>query len=327
MNRFSRGRDTGARPANNLAGYGLAVCRFSAMFLAIASVTMMGCFSDPPKLKEFGPDAAVPAQVFCGALFCLEFFSPQSFSELGADLGEPIGLEFREGRLLALGDIDDGVIIEFELGNGNQIGRVTATIDLDNDVGPEAPFPTGLSRHGNQTVLGNLREGVSTLLFIDWDAARSSQSLNATVFEAVIDDLGVSSGPEVVTVGAKGYVAVADVQAEQVRLYDPAALASADKTSDLGVLSSSFSTNAPINSMFYDTPSLMVIQSTAVGATLRVIDLTNSISMGQEIDRDVIEIDVGASLTAFHRIDRGRVALLGSQGVSLGRLVAPSSGR
>ena len=260
-------------------------------------------------------------------MFCLELFA----AEPVVDLGKPGGLDFRNGRLYVLGHEASGVIFEFDVGVDGFIGSQRALVDLNNEVGPKAPRPSGLTSRGPSTVLGSRTEGVSTLMFIDWDAARTSQSLNATVFIDTIDDLGTEpGGPEALELDTRWFVGVADREltdgVAEVRLYDPDLLEAAERSSDDGVLARSFSSMTPITSMFQARPALVTVEATGNGATLRVLDLAQSIETGMAVVEDTISVEFATPVLAFHTIDAGRIAILadgevGDGQIAIGRLV------
>lgn len=103
-----------------------------------------------------------------------------------------------------------------------------------------AHHPTGLTWDAKWgCMLGNTVEGKSTILQLDWERALRDGNLDHAVRATYVDDAAVNGGrPCFVQLDSVTLLATADYgdQTPEIRLYDPAALIAAGRTSAAGVV-------------------------------------------------------------------------------------------
>jgi hypothetical protein len=162
-------------------------------------------------------------------------------------LGACQGISWLHGKAYCYGDREVGMIREFDW-KGDSLAYTGHEYRLtiqDTDI---INHPTGLAVHGNLPVfMGNsvivnkaTNQWKAIIYCIDWDGLRRTGTLDGGNLKKVIEDDACIQGtrPEYVEYNHKWYVATADYgnKANEVRLYDPAVLAHAAKTSDKGVI-------------------------------------------------------------------------------------------
>jgi hypothetical protein len=230
-------------------------------------------------------------------------------------LGACQGISWLGGKAYLYGDREVGMIREFDwqgdsLHYTGQEYRLTLN---DTDV---INHPTGLAVHGKDPIfMGNsilldraANKWKAIIYCIDWPGLRRTKTLDGGNLKNVIEDDACIQGtrPEYVEYHHKWYVATADYgnRANEVRLYDPAVLEHAQKTTDKGVLYKKFTCGPWVQNMQW-IPSkglLLLIQNQIEGRKWRFtyVDLNKSLESGKaEVVRMEDGIDRGDELEGF----------------------------
>jgi hypothetical protein len=228
-------------------------------------------------------------------------------------LGACQGVSYQKGRIFLYGDREVGMIREFKM-QGDSLHYLNKEMKLtlnDTDV---INHPTGIAYNGKDPVfIGNSirlnKEGTlwrAVIYCINWEGLQKTSSLDGNLLNTIEDDTCVQgTRPEYVQYNKKWYVATADYggNANEVRLYDPAALKSAKKTSDKGVLYKKFTCTPWVQNLNWiaDKGQLVLIQNQTEGRRWRFtyIDLAKSISSGKQEVVNVIDIDRADELEGF----------------------------
>ncbi|MFK7789365.1 MAG: hypothetical protein AB8C95_07755, partial [Phycisphaeraceae bacterium] len=143
------------------------------------------------------------------------------------------------------------------------------------------PHPTGLTHHpDHDAFIGNTDDGDGTIYSLHFLGLTESGSLDDWITNKVIDDLATNgTRPEFVRYNGQWVIATADNsdQGSQLRLYDPAKLKKASKTSDEDVLIAAFDCGPFVQSLHWiDETSTLVMtqnQATGLGYRLTLLDL------------------------------------------------------
>ncbi len=160
-------------------------------------------------------------------------------------VGAAQGVAVHDGFVYIYGDADTGVIRQYRFDSpspGQPIGLTYTGVELRLTRHGEdlLPHPTGLTWHPRfGCFIGDTVNQRGTIWYIDWDRLLADGNLDRAVLNRTDDDLAVNGcRPEFVRVGVRWLVATADYgdAGNRVRLYDPAALAGAPRTSEPGVL-------------------------------------------------------------------------------------------
>ncbi|MEM8757705.1 MAG: hypothetical protein AAGF47_07975 [Planctomycetota bacterium] len=218
--------------------------RLFGLIAAVLALASAGCLADRPRIApEPGPS---PDPVLSSA-GPFEITSTTTAEGFGA--GQAIFL--RGNFVYILGDrYDDGtegpgVIREFFWSTdarGNRAlffgGREIILTENGQDV---AKHPTGLTWHPNFGYwLGDTVDQRGTLFQIDFDLALSRGTLDGSIIRTIEDNAAVNgTRPEFITLpGGRVVLATSDYgdTGNALRLYDPVALLTAERTSDDGVL-------------------------------------------------------------------------------------------
>jgi hypothetical protein len=230
-------------------------------------------------------------------------------------LGACQGISWLKGKAYLYGDREVGMIREFEqkgdslLYTGHEYRLTLHDTDVIN-------HPTGLAIHGNQPVfMGNsvilnkaTNQWKAIIYCLDWAGLRRTGTLDEGNLLNVIEDDACIQGtrPEYVEYNHKWYVATADYgnKANEVRLYDPAVLRHASKTSDKGVLYKKFTCGPWVQNMQWipEKNLLLLIQNQVEGRKWQFtyIDLKKSLASGKsEIVKVVSTIDRADELEGF----------------------------
>ncbi|MBI2284127.1 MAG: hypothetical protein HYU71_10490 [Bacteroidetes bacterium] len=231
----------------------------------------------------------------------MEITKSQSIDSLGACQG----VSYQNGRIFLYGDREIGVIREYkESGDSlqylnNEIRLTIAGQDLIN-------HPTGMAVQGNLPVfIGNSvrlnAEGSlwkAVIYQVNWEGLQQTRTLDGNLVSTIDDDTCIQgTRPEYVQYQDKWYVATADYggKANEVRLYDPVALAKAKKTSEKGVLVKKFSCSPWVQNLLWipEKKQLVLIQNQVEGRKWRFtyVDLDRSIASGKEVVLRVVDID------------------------------------
>lgn len=208
----------------------------------------------------------------------LEPGATQTLEGVGAGQGAAV----IRGELVLYGDADTGVaMVGRAQGDPPTRFEVARVLELTENGVDLAPHPTGLTHHPEHgTFLGNTVAGVGTIFHVDWERLRSGGTLDGAVLNTTIDDIAVNGcRPEFVRYRGRWLVATSDYGDvdNAVRLYDPALLARAARTSEPGVLVASFPCGPFVQTMHWlDEPGvLLLVQNQVAGLRYRftAIDL------------------------------------------------------
>lgn len=220
-------------------------------------------------------------------------------------LGACQGVSFQNGRLFLYGDREVGMIREYKLA-GDSIVYIDKEYKLtlnDTDV---INHPTGLAVHGKMPVfIGNSirlnKEGTlwrAVIYAVNWEGLLKTGTLDGNLLNTIEDDACVQgTRPEYVQYKNKWYVATADYggKANEVRLYDPALLAKAKKTSAKGVLVKKFTCSPWVQNLHWIPGKniLVLIQNQIEGRKWRFtfLDMEKSLAAGTEQVIKVVDIN------------------------------------
>ncbi|MFD1874502.1 hypothetical protein [Hymenobacter bucti] len=228
-------------------------------------------------------------------------------------LGACQGASYQQGRLYLYGDREVGVIRAYQAGADSltYLGQEVKLTEKGQDI---INHPTGVAWNGSSpTFIGNsIRLNVegtkwrAIIYAVDWAGLLRTGTLDGNLLNTIEDDACVQgTRPEYVQYQGKEYVATADYgpQGNEVRLYDPARLAKAHKTSEPGVLVKKFTCSPWVQNLLW-VPSkgaLVLIQNRAQGRRWRfsILDLNQSLAAGHEVVRQVIDVDKADELEGF----------------------------
>jgi hypothetical protein len=220
-------------------------------------------------------------------------------------LGACQGVSYQDGRVFLYGDREVGMIREYRIdGDSLQyIGREMKLTVNDTDV---INHPTGIAYNGKDPVfIGNsIRlnpEGTlwkAVIYNVNWKGLQRTGKLDGNLLNTIEDDACVQgTRPEYVVYNKKAYVATADYGGKnnEVRLYDPALLAKAKKTSEKGVVYKKFSCSPWVQNLKWipEKGQLVLIQNQIEGRKWRFtyVDLAKSIASGKEEVIKVVDIN------------------------------------
>lgn len=228
-------------------------------------------------------------------------------------LGACQGISFQDGRLFMYGDRETGIIREYQIKNDSPVYQhheIKLTLH-DSDV---INHPTGIAWHRDFPVfIGNSirlnKEGTlwkAVIYQVDWEGLNRTGKLDGNLLNTIEDDACVQgTRPEYVEYGHQWYVATADYgsRANEVRLYDPAVLKNAKKTTDKGVLYKKFTCSPWVQNLHWiaEKGLLLLIQNQTEGKKWRFtyVDLEESIRTGKEHVVKVIDIEREDELEGF----------------------------
>lgn len=138
------------------------------------------------------------------------------------------------------------------------------------------PHPTGLTHHPDyDAFIGNTVDQKGTIYSLHFLGLTESGSLDDWINNKVIDDLTTNgTRPEFVRYNGQWVIATADYgdEGNQLRLYDPAKLKKASKTSDEGVLIAAFDCGPFVQSMHWidEEQTLVLAQNQTAGLGYRL---------------------------------------------------------
>lgn len=138
------------------------------------------------------------------------------------------------------------------------------------------PHPTGLTHHpDHDAFIGNTVDQQGTIYSLHFLGLTESGSLDDWITNKTIDDLATNgTRPEFVRYNGQWLIATADYgdQFNQLRLYDPAKLKKASKTSDEGVLVAAFDCGPFVQSMHWidEESTLVLAQNQTAGRGYRL---------------------------------------------------------
>jgi hypothetical protein len=229
-------------------------------------------------------------------------------------LGACQGVSYQNGRIFLYGDREIGIIREYKMQSDSlvHIGREMKLTLNDTDV---INHPTGIAYNGSATVfIGNSirlnTEGTlwrAVIYAVNWPGLQRTGTLDGNIINTIDDDTCIQgTRPEYVQYGKKWYVATADYggKANEVRLYDPTALAKAKRTSAKGVCYQKFTCSPWVQNLYWvkDKDILVLIQNQIEGRKWRFtyVDLARSIASGkEEVIKVVDDIERSDELEGF----------------------------
>lgn len=220
-------------------------------------------------------------------------------------LGACQGISWQKGRLFLYGDREVGVIREYKLDKDSllYLGKECRLTLNDTDV---INHPTGIAVHEKMPVfIGNSirlnKEGPlwrAVIYCVNWEGLLKTGRLDGNLLNTIEDDACVQgTRPEYVQYNKKWYVATADYggKANEVRLYDPALLKKAAKTSEKGLVVKKFTCSPWVQNLHWiaDKNILVLIQNKIEGRQWRFtfLDMAKSLETGAEQVIKVIDID------------------------------------
>lgn len=228
-------------------------------------------------------------------------------------LGACQGVSYQNGSIFLYGDREVGVIKEFKV-SGDSLVAVNREMRLtlhDTDV---INHPTGIAFHADKPVfIGNSirlnKEGTlwkAVIYCVDWKGLQRTGTLDGNLLNTIEDDACIQgTRPEYVQYKKKWYVATADYgnKANEVRLYDPAALKIAKKTSDKNVLYKKFTCPPWVQNLYWVAGKgvLILIQNQIEGRKWRFtfLDMERSFDTGIASVIKEIDIDHNDELEGF----------------------------
>lgn len=229
-------------------------------------------------------------------------------------LGACQGASCQEGKIFFYGDREVGVIREYKQ-DGDSLLYVNHEMKLTVGGQDVINHPTGIAVHGNLPVfIGNSirlnTEGTlwrAVIYHVNWKGLQKTGTLDGNLINTIDDDTCIQgTRPEYVQYNNKWYVATADYgeKTNEVRLYDPAALAKAKKTSEKGVLVKKFSCSPWVQNLLWipEKKQLLLIQNQIEGKKWRFtyLDLEKSIASGKQEVLRVVDIpERGDELEGF----------------------------
>lgn len=239
-------------------------------------------------------------------------------------IGAGQGVEVRDGKVYLYGDAAQGIVREYDVVAGNALTYTGRQVLLTVGGRDLVSHPTGLTTApGQGTLLGNTVSEQGTIRLIDWPQALMNGTLDGAVLATIADDLAVNgTRPEYVRVGDRWLVATADYGAtsNEVRLYDPERLRTATRTSEPGVLAHRFRSSPYVQTLHWiDSAGLLVLvqnRSYGQGWRLTVVDLARSLTAGQEVATQTIDLSPSDELEGFHLIAPGRGLFVTSSSAS-----------
>lgn len=228
-------------------------------------------------------------------------------------LGACQGAKYLDGIVYLYGDREVGMMRAFYLNNDTlqYLGKECRFTVQGKDV---INHPTGIAYHkGLPTFVGNSirlnKEGTlwkAVIYAIDWEGFLKTGTLDRTLQQTIEDDACIQGcRPEYVQYKGKWYVATADYgnKGNEVRLYDPALLRNAAKTSEAGILVKKFTCDAWVQNLCYlpGKNVLVLIQNQEEGRKWRFtyVDLAKSLEDGKQSVLKVVETDKPDELEGF----------------------------
>lgn len=210
------------------------------------------------------------------------------------DIGACQGVSLINNKLYFYGDRSDltprrGEIHEYTLGM-KPTGR---RLILNRRDKPVMTHPTGIAYlDKNHVLIGNTVNQRAVIFLVDWELAWKEGGLDNAIRNEVVDDLAIN-GCRPLAIAAFGtrWIATADYgdQKNEVRLYDPARMMSAKRTSEKGVLLKKFRMG-PFNQNLAwsaERGQLIGIQNVVpgLGWRLQFVDLAQAVENQDVLDK------------------------------------------
>jgi hypothetical protein len=252
----------------------------SLLLVVCAAMAFRTAAQQPPPDAAWMSDAAMDVE--------------RSITDL--ELGAVQGVVVRDGRVYAYGDVYQanprvGVIREYT----EQLEPTGRVVWLRRGGKPLIVHPTGLTWHDQWgTLLGDTVKSADptrsrgVIYRLDWERAWKDGDLDEAVLKQVEDDAAINgSRPEFVSVGGRTLLATADYGdvRPEIRLYDPAALLAAGRSSAPGVVANRVPCGPFNQNLHWDAASgqLTCVQNVVAGRGWRldVLDLTKAVADGR----------------------------------------------
>jgi len=211
-------------------------------------------------------------------------------------LGAGQGVCVREGKVYAYGDLYSaeprvGIVREYDL----TLKATGRSVHLSRDGVPLIIHPTGLTWDPLWgTFLGDTVRKKAVIYRLDWEKAWQDGNLDHAVLNAIDDDAAVNGcRPTFVRVRGRDFLASADYGdvRPEIRLYDPAALLEAGRTSFPGVTVHRVLCGPFNQNLYWDASArrLTCVQNVVEGRgwRLEVLDLERAVNEGRVSSADV----------------------------------------
>ncbi|WP_247235702.1 hypothetical protein [Telluribacter sp. SYSU D00476] len=272
-------------------------------------------------MKQLLKGALVPAILGLLAVSSQLPFKATIHKSLSVDsLGACQGVSYFQNKLFLYGDREVGMIREYKLtpDSLNYTGQEYRLTMEGKDV---INHPTGIAYRGDGPVfIGNSirlnKEGTlwkALIYHVDWEGLRKNKTLDGNLIRTIEDDACIQGTcPEYVQYEGKWYVATADYgdKRNEVRLYDPERLKTAEKTSEPGVLYKKFSCGPWVQNLHWipEKGILVLIQNQIEGRRWRLtfLDLNKSLRSGQQHVLGIQDFDKADELEGFTLLEGGQ---------------------
>lgn len=235
-------------------------------------------------------------------------------------LGACQGVSYLGGKVYLYGDREVGIVREYALAGDSlrYTGREYRLTQNGQDV---INHPTGIAHHAElPTFIGNSirlnpagTRWRAVIYAVDWPGLQRRGTLDGNLLRTIEDDACIQgTRPEYVPYRGKWYVATADygARANQVRLYDPVALAKAQKTSEPGVLVHKFACGPWVQNLHWiaERNVLVLVQNQIEGRRWRFtfLDVPRSVASGQAVVLQTVDLDRADELEGFTLLPGGR---------------------
>lgn len=228
-------------------------------------------------------------------------------------LGACQGVSYLAGKAYLYGDREVGMIRTYTVGKdaltytGQEIKLTEGGKDVINHPTGIAYNKTGPTFIGNSIRLNPVGTKWRAVLYcVDWAGLLRTGTLDGNLTNTIEDDACIQgTRPEYVQYNNNWYVATADYgnKTNEVRLYDPARLAKARKTSEAGVVVKKFTCSPWVQNLHWIPAKgvLVLIQNQIEGRRWRFtfVDLKKSIEAGKEQVIGTVDIDKADELEGF----------------------------
>ena len=228
-------------------------------------------------------------------------------------LGACQGASFQKGRLFLYGDREVGMIREFKM-MGDSPVYINKECKLTEKGADVINHPTGIAWNGHSpTFIGNSirldaagTKWKAVIYCVNWQGLLTTGTLDGNLLNTIEDDACIQgTRPEYVQYKGKWYVATADYgdHGNEVRLYDPALLQHAKKTSEKGVLVKKFTCTPWVQNLHWIPGKnlLVLIQNQIEGRRWRFtyLDFNRSMETGAQQVIKVVDLDRTDELEGF----------------------------
>ena len=201
------------------------------------------------------------------------------------EVGACQGVAIVNNKLYFYGDRYDvrprqGIIKEYTL-DMKPTGR---QLWLTQNETPRLTHPTGIAYlDKNNVFIGNTVKQKGTIFLIDWELAWQDGNLDRAIKHEVVDDKMINGcRPALVAVNGRRFIATSDYgnRGNEIRLYDPMALAKESKTSAAGVLVRKFLCGPFNQNLHWDAEAgkIVCVQNVVAGRGWRLQTLSPSLA-------------------------------------------------